>query len=72
MNAEIRDFHLYPSDNEILANYKAEYIRVNGRSPHISRSGTWIIVDYTPVRSTELREMLEALRESPTFVNPAR
>ena len=52
-------------ERETLEDLKTEYARVYGRCPRISRSGILFIIDYTPVRVTELREMLLALRASP-------
>ena len=50
------------SDSEILEDLKAEYVRVYGRLPRIGRSGSWVVIDYTPMHSKELREMLKTLR----------
>lgn len=50
---------------ETLASLKLEYLRVYGRLPRIGRSGELLIIDYTPLRVTELHEMLAQLRASP-------
>lgn len=65
VNARLFDFPAYQSDDEILENFKAEYLRVHGRRPRISRSGSWIIVNYTPVSPADLRAMLESLKAIP-------
>lgn len=63
------DFPTPGSVEEILESYKAEYSRVYGRPPHISRSGSWIIVDYTPLDAAELLGLLDLLKDSPSFTD---
>lgn len=54
------------SENEILEDLKAEYVRVHGRRPRIGRTGGWVVIDYTPMRLQELQEMLKTLRAAPS------
>lgn len=59
---------------KLFEDYKAEYLRVNGRTPQLNQSGTWVEIvgrdDATgnKYRISELAGMIERFKRRPNFI----
>lgn len=59
---------------KLFEDYKAEYLRVNGRTPQLNQSGTWVEIigrDDAPgnkYRISEIPQMIERFKRRPNFI----
>lgn len=54
--------------NDLISEYKEQYLRVNNRVPNITRNGSWIIVNGDSVRRFQLEQYLYTLKGRKSYL----